>query len=332
MNRTVLSRGVVAAVALLLAGSALSGCADAGTAPAGSPTGDEAVADDTALTIMTPPLTSSAPLHLAVQKGMFEDAGLNVTLTPALTPSATVPALTAGTANMASMGTADVLQAVAGGIPLRAIASAATTGDEPDAGRVFAAANGDIDSVADLEGKTVAVGGLGGGGEASLRAALENEGLDSATVKFVEVPFDSMLASLDRGSVDAISTVEPFTTIALESGAKDLLSPGPVAVAGGPLSLIVVTEEFLAAHGPLLERFAKVLDEATEYAAENEDEIRALLPTYSQTPPEMADKMILPVFQPGVTADSVRIWFDVMADYGFLKGEVDVDELVAEFN
>ena len=55
-------------------------------------------------------------------------------------------------------------------------------------------------------------------------AWIDKNGGSSAKVKFVEVPFPQMEATLSAGKIDAISVHEPFATAAIEKGNTRLLA------------------------------------------------------------------------------------------------------------
>ncbi|MCG2623045.1 ABC transporter substrate-binding protein [Arthrobacter sp. I2-34] len=322
-TRNLLTAGLLGAGLL-----ALTACG--GTAASTSNSAD--AGETRKINVTVAPVVDTSPVYLAQQQGLFKKKNLEVTISVAPTAGARIPALVSGAAQFGLVGSADVLQAASAGIPLRAVGTTSVTTKDParDTGKVFVAADSDVKDPADLNGRAVAVGGLGGGGELSLRAALDEAGADSSKVKFLEVPFDSMLNSLETGQVDAISTVAPFTDAAKASGAREIMSPGALAVPGATQQILVTTQDYLGKDPEAAKDFVDAMAEATEYAAENPQAVRKILPTFSKTPQKVADTMQLPVFDPDLTVERVRIWSDLMLRYGFVKKEVNVDELVAE--
>jgi NitT/TauT family transport system substrate-binding protein len=149
-------------------------------------------------------------------------------------------------------------------------------------------------------------------------------------VKFIEVPFDSMVATLESGRVDAISTVVPFTDAAEASGAKALISPGAVAVPGAAQQTVVTTAKFADANPQVVKAFMDALNEATKFAAANPDAVRKIVPTYTKTPPEIAAKMQLPLYDPAFSVKRLDIWAQLMEKYKFVKNEIDLQKLVGE--
>ncbi|MGI5518481.1 ABC transporter substrate-binding protein [Streptomyces sp. CA-106131] len=314
-----------AAVAVIAAVFLLSACSvgnDDKSAEGGS----------TKVVVTVAPVVDTAPLYLAREQGLFEKAGLDVDIQIAPSTGARIPALIANTAQVGLIGTADVLQAASAGIPLRVIGETTITTNDPaaDTGKVYVSAKSGITDPAQLNGKTVAVGGLGGGGELSLRAALDQSGADSSKVKFIEVPFDSMVSALQSGRVNAISSVAPFTDAAEAAGSKYLLSPGAISVPGAAQQIAVTTAKYSSDHTEVVKKFVDALNKATIYATAHPDAVRKILGTYTKTPADVAARMQLPAFDPAFSKDRLGKWAQLMEKYKFVKNDINVSKLVGE--
>jgi NitT/TauT family transport system substrate-binding protein len=323
IQRTLTAGAIAAALALTTtACSPATGSSNANTSSDGT----------TSLTVTLAPIPDSAPLYIAVEQGMFKKQGLDVTITPAPTMGASIPALVSGAAQIGVLANVDAMQASAAGIPLRLFGTTTVTTDKPaeDPGKVYVGKDSPVKQLSDLAGKTIGVSGLGGAGELSLRVALDKSGVDSSQVKFLEVPLDSMLNSLERGQVDAINSISPFTNAAEEAGARYILSPGAVAVPHALQFVMATTDQFLGSNRAVVEKFKAAVDEATAYAAKNPDAVRTILPNYSGTPKELAAIMQLPEFNSDFTKERARIWSDLIAKYGFVKGTIDIDALIVQ--
>src|SRR6266540_596181 len=69
---------------------------------------------------------------------------------------------------------------------------------------VFVMPNSPIKTPADLAGKKIAVNTLNNVGGLVISAVLQSQGVDPKSIKFVEVGFPDMGATLQRGDVDAV--------------------------------------------------------------------------------------------------------------------------------
>jgi ABC-type amino acid transport substrate-binding protein len=72
------------------------------------------------------------------------------------------------------------------------------------------AKNSPIRSAKDLNGKIIAVPGLGTNAEYAVHEWLDLNGADTASVKFIELAYAAMPAALEAGRIDAAHVAEPF--------------------------------------------------------------------------------------------------------------------------
>ncbi len=81
--------------------------------------------------------------------------------------------------------------------------------------QVFVAADSDINSIADLKGKTVSMGSAGSGGEMAARALLSAYDLDYTTVKAQFMGESDGASALKDGKIDAMIATHPLASAAL---------------------------------------------------------------------------------------------------------------------
>jgi NitT/TauT family transport system substrate-binding protein len=107
------------------------------------------------------PTTDGLTLYVAADQGMFEERGLEVELTPAPNPSVMISALAAGSSDIGHTVVIPVLAASQAGIELSIVAGASgfPSVSPPTVG-VIAKEGSDIQSPADLQGKSIGVVGL----------------------------------------------------------------------------------------------------------------------------------------------------------------------------
>jgi sulfonate transport system substrate-binding protein len=81
-----------------------------------------------------------------------------------------------------------------------------------------------INTAADLKGKRVATNAIGSYMDTMVRAMLKKQGLiDKRDYTIIEAAFPTMPAMIEEGKVDAIGTVQPFTTELLATGRYKVL-------------------------------------------------------------------------------------------------------------
>src|SRR5699024_12361549 len=112
-------------------------------------------------------------------------------------------------------------------LPLQLVAPGPqTTGNAgEDFSSLLVPEDSDAESIADLEGRSVAVNTLNNINDTVLKEGLRQADGDPETMNLVEVAFPDMGGQLESGNVDAIMAVEPFATLAKDAGAREIYSP-----------------------------------------------------------------------------------------------------------
>lgn len=276
----------------------------------------------TELNVAALEIADYAPAFYALDNGLFEDEGLDVTITPIQGGADSVPLLASGEAQIAVTGWTSYVQAVGEGLPIRAVLPGAE-GTEDFSGIVALPASG-ITSPSDLEGTTVAVNNLRAVAELTARVGLEEAGVDPDSVSFVELPFPDMGASLASGNIDAAWVVEPFLTGVTAAGAELIVDVYAGQLNGLPLGGWSSTEEFASANPDTLDAFARAMSKAVEALAEGATFVE-FLPTYTALTPEQASSVTLPAFELEMSAEELQEEADLMAEYGLTDEPVDVE-------
>lgn len=274
----------------------------------------------------------SAYLNYGVQQGFFEEEGLDVTVDVSAGGAAAVPGLMSGGLQLAGSNTVSALLAVEKGLPITMVAPG-TFGSEAegeDFSAVLVAENSDIREPADLAGSTIAVNTLENIGDVTISAALEEHGVDPASVEFVEIGFPDMIPALDRGQIDAAWEIEPFVTIGAESGARPVLWPYVEARPGLMVGSFLATQEYREQNPEVIEAFRNGLEATAASVAEDPDAFRAALPDLARVTPEVAESMTLPQWKPEIDVESLEFIEEQMRKHGLISEPVDVDAVVAD--
>lgn len=321
------------AATLMLAGCS-SGDADV---PGNAATQDGSGRDTTQLNVSVLPIATTAPIHLAQSEGLFEKVGLEVEISYATTGAAIVPSVLNGSVDIGYGNLISTIQAKAQGLPIVSIAeSAAPSAEEgeEDTNWLLVRKDSGIERAEDLEGKTVAVNALNGHMDLTTRETVEVLGADPSTLKLVEIPFPEMLAALEAGRVDAVSTSEPFVSMGLSGGENtaafrigSIGETQPGVVADGYFT----SESFLAENRDAVKRFREVIYEANALANESPDLAREAIAAYSQVPPDVLNVMTLPYWATkGISQEDYSYMADLMVKYGLIdEGAAPYDDVIA---
>jgi NitT/TauT family transport system substrate-binding protein len=228
-------------------------------------------------------LLCGVPYEVARSAGHFKNHGLNVELVYTRGGSAAMQALIGGAVDYAATSLdvvvtayanvgADVRRfAVTGRLPLFALVTAPRTA-------------GAIQSVKALEGKTVAVSGLGNADHALTLYLLKQAGGDAGKVRFATMGVN-LLEALRQGQVDAGLVQEPALTLLSRSGGRVLVNGMDLADAkkhlGGTYEFmgVAVRGKELAQRKPEMALLTKALADALKALhGMSGDELVAALP------------------------------------------------------
>jgi NitT/TauT family transport system substrate-binding protein len=314
---------------LLALGSALTLLAAA--ACGGDATDDEAAEDGELRTVTAGviPIVDVAPLYLGVEQGFFEERGLELEIEQGQGGAALMPSVVSGEYDFAFGNVVSLILGQGEGLPLQVFANGVATNGEvgADFSGVFVNEDSGIEDASDLEGMTVAANTLNNIGDTTVRESVREAGGDPAEVEFVEMPLPDMNAALDNEQVDAIWVVEPFTTMAIEAGFQEIASNYAETDPELTIAVYFANEELINEDPELIDDIAAALEESLEYADANPDEVREVIPSYTEIDEELLDDIRLPSWPADINTDSVQKLADLMLEDGLIDDEADVDSL-----
>jgi NitT/TauT family transport system substrate-binding protein len=296
---------------------------DTDAASGGSNGGDSGT---TEISVGVQPFAELAPLYLAIQEGLFEAEGLMVTpQTSGGGGAGLIAGLVSGDLQFVYTNYVSVIQAASEGLPLRI----ARDNDRPNVQGLYSLPDSGITAPADLAGKRIAINGLGNIMELTARAALDEAGVDSNSVTFVELPPPDFLSALASGNVDAAWLVEPFVSIGTSTqGAQLVLDVFAGPTEELPVAGWVTTAQFAGEDPETVAAFTRVMDEAIQMVAEDPSLIAEIVPTYTQLTPEVAAGLNPIPFSVDNKLEDISQVEELMREYGFIEEPVDVEELI----
>ena len=283
-----LYRGIV--IGVLAVALAVAGCGDDDGSSGGGGDGP------TTVTVGTLPIANAAPMYLGMEKGFFEAEDLEIKPQVGEGGAALMPMLLSGDAQFAFVGVIPAITAVAKELPIKIVTSSddAAETEEKDWQTLVVPKGSPIQGVEDLPGKTVAVNALRGLAEVVISRSLEKQGVDYNEVKLLEVPFPDMPAALEQKRVDAALLTEPFLSAVLAQGGTQIDAPSVETRPSFPNGVYVASEQYIAENGDVVDRFARAMNKSLDYAQAHPDEVRRIIPTYTETPEAAAAELRLP--------------------------------------
>jgi NitT/TauT family transport system substrate-binding protein len=231
--------------------------------------------------VASSPNENAVPVLYAIHEGLFRKAGIDVTIERA-SSGATIASGVAGGA--IDVGVANVLSLVSAhvhGLGFILIAPAAIhLPNSPNSG-ILVTTNSPIRSAKDLNGKTISVPGLDIG-QVGIASWADANGGDSSTLRFIEMPPSSVLTALEQGRIDAGAAYEPQLSQAVATGKVRFIGDFIGSLGGTVLeSAFFTSDEFMKGNRAAIDRFSRVVKQATEYTNSHQAETVELLATFT---------------------------------------------------
>jgi NitT/TauT family transport system substrate-binding protein len=323
--RGVRSRCAPVAMAAVLAATALAVSACGSSSSGGSTT----AGGKTKITVAYLAVAPAAPLILAQKRGFFAKQNLQVKLR-VVPGQSLLPATVSGQTQFSFTNAPGVLLAKSNKLPIKIVSQAAALSNSASTAyaRTLVKKNGPIKTAADLNGKKIAVDALYQIPHVLMLRSAQVSGADPKSLKIQEIPFPAMSSALQSGKVDAISAVEPFVHQAIAAGARPLFSNNKGWPPNTVTSVYVTSDQYLAQHKDVVTRFQKAITAASAYAQSHPAAVRAVIPTFTKTPPQVAKIIWLPAFRTQISVPALEKVKKVMQQAGALKNDVDVNDLV----
>ncbi|MCK6210095.1 ABC transporter substrate-binding protein [Georgenia sp. EYE_87] len=317
-------------IILIAAASVLATTAACGSSAGSAPEAEGSAAETIPLTVGILTSLDVAPAYLAEELGMFDEHGLDVTFEIAEGGAALLPSVVSGQYDIGFSNPVSLAVARGRGMDVTIIAAgSASLNEEPDYSAVLVNGQSTLTSAKELEGKTVAVNTLAGNAYVTTRQSIRAAGGDPDKVNFVELNYPDMVPALAESRVDAAFAVEPFVSLHKDAGNKVLswpfLDTSPNNVAGVYFAMQQTVEQ----QPDAVERFTAAISEASKFASENPDEVRAQVSNFTEMDEELTAKVLLPQYPESVNAESIRTQAELAQKDGLVEAPIDVDELIA---
>jgi NitT/TauT family transport system substrate-binding protein len=300
------SRMLVAAAALVLA---------LGLGAGGS------AADLEPLRIVVIPTEVGAGAYYADDLGYFKDAGIDAQITSLANGNAATAAVISGAADIGFSNTFSLAIAHDKGLPVNILTgSDLHRSTNPSQGFLDVLKGSTIHTGKDLDGKTVAVPGLGTGTYFALRNWIDKNGGDSSTVKYVEVPIpaiaDAILTGrVDAGSLDASNAYAARSKAALRQIGNTYDFIAPMFVAGAWFA----SPDWIAKHPDLARKFIAVFQRVSLWANAHPDDVVRLYAKHSAFTVDDLKLSPRAQLEPSTDTALIQTVIDVSLKYGAIK-------------
>ncbi|MGY8525396.1 ABC transporter substrate-binding protein [Paracidovorax citrulli] len=285
------------------------------------------------------PVASGLPFFVALDKGYFKEAGLDVQPLKFASPQQVTEAILAGRAEGSANGTASAALAI-GEIAqpgLVKIFCTNPTNAKYVLDEFIVAKDSPVKSIAELKGKKIGCG-PGVQNVVLAKAVLERAGATGARV--IELPIGQHVAALAAGQLDACYTLEPTGTVGRLNGTTRTLEVGVIAryVLGDPMApwhggSASLSSEFIAKNPEVARKYIAAYRRGVELVKTDPAQARASLKGYTaiegaltaEVP--MSDYQFSTDFKPADIAHFQK-YFDLFSEKGVFSRRVLVDSML----
>lgn len=308
------------AVVLAASALALSACGGGDSTPGATGAGDGGP-EKTDLTVGVFTSLNALPLYMAIDNGIFEKHGLNVTPKTIQNPSAGIPQIVGNQMDFSLSDMVVPVVAKSQGVPVQLVAPGAV-GSVPEGQKsravIYVAADSPITSVKDLENAKVGVPQINSQVWLDVRSTTDAAGGDSSKTEFVEVP--NTIAALKAGNVQAVTASEPQATLyANDPALKELdrYTPAEGRTSYGYL----VTQQFSGQNPGTVKAFQEAILEANKLAnTDREKSVESALKVLSSASPEVVRAANYPIYDENAfDAEGFQAAIDRVVKYGIVE-------------
>ncbi|HML33660.1 ABC transporter substrate-binding protein [Sporomusa sphaeroides] len=260
-------KGYVAlCLVLMMIAATLAGCSNTAKETAA------AKKDDYVMKIPVSGGLCNAPLHVALDKGMFEEAGIKYEITKIETN--TVDLMVAGKADAFSEMLPAMIQQINNGLDVN-IAMGIHTGCL----KLITKKDSPINSVKDLKGKKIGVPGLASSQAIIAQRALLAAGIgaspENMEVEFVVYNQPELPIALKNGQVDVIGMSDPAASLFVaDEGSKLILDTAvDPEYKNEYCCVLVLRPDFVKQHPEIAKKYVGVIKKAGEYVQNHPEEV-----------------------------------------------------------
>lgn len=278
------------------------------------------------LRVGTAAVESYATPFFAKEEGFYDRAGLDVDISVLAGGGATLAALLGGSLDIALTNSGAMSNAHARNVPLYLFFPGGYYTSAQPTTALLVAKTSPLQKASDLNGKTVALSTLRDLVQISCMKWMDDNGGDSSSIKWIEMPTVLMGAALVAGRVDAAIVVEPEITSnrastrilakTYDSIAKTLMISGCVA-----------TKDWLDKNQETARRFVAVMRQTAAWANRNHDKFPAILTKYTKIDPQLIAEEKHSVYGTVLDPKVIQPIIDVSAQYKILPAAFNATEL-----
>lgn len=295
--------------------------------------------ETTKVKIANLPVVHGLPLYVAMEKGYFKDAGLDVEIIKYEAPNQIIDAIMTGQVDFTSPSGALGITGIAnyknpGKLKVYAISG----GTQGNSGVSFIIpVDSKLESLSDLKGKKLGI--LAGTiqWKTIIREIMSQNGLDiDKDLTIVELAPSLQVQAVASGQIDALLAIEPIPTITIAKFiAKTWIADPTVKYIGDPswLGAGIVNVQFAEKNPKTTSKIIEIISKTVDEINKNPDQYRQYLKGNTPLTDELIGKV--PLVSIKVCGqineqdkNSIQKFFDIFTKHKVVDGKISVDDVL----
>ncbi len=285
------------------------------------------------------PVVHALPVYLAIEKGYFKEAGIDLQLVPLESPSQIIDGIMQNKLDFTSTSGAAGISAVAnfknpGKLKLYALSGGTKENTNET---ILIPIDSNITSIKELKGKKFGIVGGSIQWKALAKYILETNGLEAdKDVTIVEIPLGTHVTAIASKQIDAVLTMAPATTIILNTNVGKVLSDGPLEkILSDPFypGAGIVSTKFANENPHTTAKVIEIINKAVKEVEKNPTEARNYLLKYTPLSEELSK--VVPLAQiktcdefDAQDIESLQKFYDLFTKYNLVDGKLDAKSIL----
>lgn len=265
------------------------------------------------------PTDDMTPVYYAIKSGLYQKAGIDLQIVPAMSGSTATTAVVSGAYPMGKTSPIASLVAHLRGFPIAIVGNGPIWDAKNPFTLTMVANDSGITKAADLNGKTLASAGLNDLAQLGVMVWVDKNGGDTKSLKWVEIPNSAQAAAVIDHRVAACTMNEPAVTAAVASGKMHVFAAGFSAIAEHfPIGHYIAHADFYKANTELVQRWMRVTYESAQYTNAHKGETAEMMAEITKIQLPILQKM--PRVNDATNTDPAILQplIDVAAKYNYI--------------
>lgn len=275
------------------------------------------------------PEDSATPALYAIGSGLFKRHGLDVTLETQHNGPSVMSGVVGNSYQIGKSSTPPLAVAVSKGLSFVIVAAGGLyTSNAPIAG-LLVKSDSALRKPADIAGKTIGVGALNDVHSLAVRAWLDKNGIDSASVRFTEIPISEIPVAIEQGRIDAGSANEPVFSAAQLDGKLRVMAHHFDAIS--PRFMYTAwfsSRQYVAENPGAVRAFGAAMAEAARYCNTHHDQTIEMIAKYTSLEPDQVRHMARVEQGTALDPKLLQPVVEAMMKFGFLPRGFETSRLL----